>query len=700
MASALRFVGRSDLVCDLVDKRALRGNSGHENRRVSLVRMGMAKFVGLEENDSDWMRAHAALSRLARARALADAEEGRWLLLARRSAAHVHLGFGSFGEYVERLFGYTPRSTQEKLRVAEALEGLPRLAQALEVGSLSWSALRELTRVAVADTEREWLELAQGKTIRQLEELVAGKSPGDAPSAAGSASARRRVLRFEVAPETFALFREAVGWLRRRGGDVQDDDSVLLSMARHVLGGPADDGRSSYQIALAICPACGRGQQQAHGELVSVGADLVSMAHCDAQHLGHVSSRAANQNASMAGVETARAGRVTMPVVAPDPGCGASSHQDSSHVVDAVHVHADQAETVRPEARAHTNELAPENARARGTDTGNTHATPAANAHVRGTGPNGNIHATATANAHVGGTGVIAMPRANAHARGTGASGHTHATARANAHVRGTGANGNTHAMPTANAHVRRTGANGNTHAKPTAKAHVRRTGPNGNTHATATANAHVGGTGPNGNTHAMPRANAHLGGARLRSAVAPAENPPAESAADAPARAHVGRSDPRTRAKQTIPPALRRAVLLRDQHRCQAPGCRNATFLDLHHVQLRSEGGPNVLGNIITLCGSHHRAVHRGVLLIDKDAALGARFRHADGTLYGNVLEPQALDVQAKLFSALRHLGFKEREVRAVLAELRAGTAIRDVSLQGLLREALRRLRPPQPRP
>ena len=36
--------------------------------------------------------------------------------------------------------------------------------------------MRELTRVAVADTEREWLELAQGKTVRQLEELVAGKS--------------------------------------------------------------------------------------------------------------------------------------------------------------------------------------------------------------------------------------------------------------------------------------------------------------------------------------------------------------------------------------------------------------------------------------------------------------------------------------------------------------------------------------------
>ena len=146
----------------------------------------------IESTKSEWVQAHEMLSRLARTRAVADAEEGRWLLAALRSAAHVHLGFGSFGEYVERLFGYTARSTQEKLRVAEALEDLPEIAQALEGGMLNWSGVRELTRVAVASTQSEWLEVARGKTVHQLEALVAGKLPGDTPSSPPTLAARLR----------------------------------------------------------------------------------------------------------------------------------------------------------------------------------------------------------------------------------------------------------------------------------------------------------------------------------------------------------------------------------------------------------------------------------------------------------------------------------------------------------------------------
>ena len=153
--------------------------------------MGTAKTAEVEQGNeretSAWMLAHHALSRLARERAAADAEEGRWLLAAVRAATHLHLGFASFSEYVERSFGYKPRSTQEKLRVAEALEELPMLSEALKQGTLHWSAVRELSRVAVPENERQWLAVAQGKSVRQLEELSPAKPSATIPR-------RRRAL--------------------------------------------------------------------------------------------------------------------------------------------------------------------------------------------------------------------------------------------------------------------------------------------------------------------------------------------------------------------------------------------------------------------------------------------------------------------------------------------------------------------------
>jgi len=62
-------------------------------------------------------------------------------------------------------------------------------------------------------------------------------------------------------------------------------------------------------------------------------------------------------------------------------------------------------------------------------------------------------------------------------------------------------------------------------------------------------------------------------------------------------------------------------------------PGCRNSTYLDVHHIQLRSEGGRNEADNLVTLCGAHHRATHRGQLGIQGTSATTVLFRHADGS-------------------------------------------------------------------
>src|SRR5690606_23910520 len=94
------------------------------------------------------------------------------------------------------------------------------------------------------------------------------------------------VLRFAVSAETYATFREAVGHLQRESESRFEDDELLLLIARKLLGGPVDEGRSSYQIAVTTCAKCTRAWQEAQGELVAIDEVVREKAACDAQHIG------------------------------------------------------------------------------------------------------------------------------------------------------------------------------------------------------------------------------------------------------------------------------------------------------------------------------------------------------------------------------------------------------------------------------
>jgi len=397
----------------------------------------------------DWRRAHEGLTRLARCRARLDWDEGVALLDALRSGAHLHLGFGSFGEYIERILGYGRRSTEEKLRVAEALERLPELAKSLRDGTTSWSIVRELSRIASRDNERAWLDAVRGCTVRQVEGLVAGHRPGNGPDDPYDASAERHVLRFDVSAETLATFCEAMASLRRDADSSLDDDAALLLLARCALQGPNDEGRANYQVAFTVCEACGRGWQQGSGEAIEVHPDVLETAYCDAQHIGRI-----------------------------DP------------------------------------------------------------ASVK---------------------------------------------------------------------------------------------------------------------------------------------------------RAHVGAD----RAQQDVPPAVRRLVLRRDGGRCVVPGCRQAVFVDVHHLVPRSEGGDHDPDALAVLCSAHHRAVHRGQLVIEGWVTNGLAFRHADGTAYGHVVQPCDVAIYEETFRALRGMGFRERETRRAIERVRASAQVGQTSVPAALRQALALLAP-----
>lgn len=97
-----------------------------------------------------------------------------------------------------------------------------------------------------------------------------------------------------------------------------------------------------------------------------------------------------------------------------------------------------------------------------------------------------------------------------------------------------------------------------------------------------------------------------------------------------------AGRSEPLDVGRRTpvVPPAIRRAVIVRDRH-CRFPGCdRPHTWCDAHHVVHWADGGPTALPNLVLLCRRHHRMLHQpGGFRLELEEGRPV-FRRPDGSL------------------------------------------------------------------
>jgi Domain of unknown function (DUF222)/HNH endonuclease len=73
-------------------------------------------------------------------------------------------------------------------------------------------------------------------------------------------------------------------------------------------------------------------------------------------------------------------------------------------------------------------------------------------------------------------------------------------------------------------------------------------------------------------------------------------------------------------RATRVVPPALRRALAVRDQG-CVVAGCqRPPAWCDAHHLRHWLHGGATSLDNLVLVCRAHHRAVHDGHQHLGRD--------------------------------------------------------------------------------
>src|SRR5262245_10849127 len=173
-----------------------------------------------------------------------DAATARLLDLIREFDARGgwNNGFRSCAAWLSWRVGFASGAAREHVRVARALGSLPLLSQAFARGELSYSKVRELTRVATPESEERLLAVGRAGTAEHVERIVRGWRRMDAKAEAQEATRQHTSralhvypdqdgtvrIRARLTPEVGALLLKALDAARdafyRRREDVTEAD--------------------------------------------------------------------------------------------------------------------------------------------------------------------------------------------------------------------------------------------------------------------------------------------------------------------------------------------------------------------------------------------------------------------------------------------------------------------------------------------
>ncbi len=220
-------------------------------------------------------------------------------------------GFSSTAQYALMKHQIPKRKTRELIRISRALEELPLIDAAFEEGRLSWSAVRELTRVATAETEREWLDTALESSLKQIEQIVSRAGKGDRPpkDPYGLSKAKVKVIgAFEI--DDLALVQAAIDLESAARGEDLDMSTAILSLAKFRIEHRAEEEKKPagtvYQVVYHRCSQCDAawyetgdgpaGVAAAKVDRIEKEADVIRLDDAAAGHAGAGHAAAGHQN--------------------------------------------------------------------------------------------------------------------------------------------------------------------------------------------------------------------------------------------------------------------------------------------------------------------------------------------------------------------------------------------------------------------
>jgi hypothetical protein len=179
---------------------------------------------------------HTAVSQSAGVLAQVLLQLGRELLALRRARALREVGCNSLAHYVVRMLGMPAREGKALAHVAEKLERLPALRQALEEGQLSWYAVQLLVDYATPESDQACVRLAGEYTVDQLKAVLRELAPELDPR-----RQKEVLVRWMLDTQTLVLFEKALRKLSEQHNRRLSVNEGLKRMSALVLTGQSSE---------------------------------------------------------------------------------------------------------------------------------------------------------------------------------------------------------------------------------------------------------------------------------------------------------------------------------------------------------------------------------------------------------------------------------------------------------------------------
>ena len=228
---------------------------------------------------------------------------GFYLLDFDERRLYLDFGCSSTAAFAQNKIQVHPRKTRELLRIARALEELPLVDRAFDEELVFWSAVREITRVATCQTEREWLALAQKSSLRAVEAAVSRAGQGEPPPREpfGPSQSVHRVIA-ELAPARYALWEAACRRIGETQGSGLNSSQVLFQLLESFMARPLaaaeEEKRQFYQVVYHRCPDCHQAWMNGEGGAREIDLSEVQEEKTEVLHLGEGDPRGSRELAN------------------------------------------------------------------------------------------------------------------------------------------------------------------------------------------------------------------------------------------------------------------------------------------------------------------------------------------------------------------------------------------------------------------